>query len=239
MLFRNLLLVDFPRAVRREWRMVLIAMLAFWGTALVVGISTYVHPDLTWMWIDPSEAEQYRSMYQPAMQKLGRNGTSGDIQMFGFYIWNNVSIGFRTFAGGLFLGIPALISLASNGVNLGVVGSVLTRDAQTREPFWSFVITHSSFEITGLVLTGAAGLILGLSLLAPKSLPRKQSLIQAGKRTLPILVGASLMVVLAAFFEAFWSAQTNVTPLVKYIVGGSCWSLMTLWFVLAGRSHEA
>ncbi len=36
--------------------------------------------------------------------------------MFGYYIWNNISIGFRTFASGLLAGIGPILVLISNGV---------------------------------------------------------------------------------------------------------------------------
>jgi uncharacterized membrane protein SpoIIM required for sporulation len=167
---------------------------------------------------------------------MGRGGSEGDVMMFGVYIWNNVSIGFRTFAGGIFGGLPALFSLAFNGIHLGIAGSWLSRDSATVTNFWSFVVTHSSFEITGLVLSGMAGMRLGLALLAPGRLTRRHALLAASHAMFPVIVGAALLTVLAAFVEAFWSASTSVPPAVKYAVGAACWSAVAAFFALAGRT---
>ncbi len=232
------LLVDFPCRVRAEWKLLLLSLLAVFGVGLGVGMMVWHDPQMAYSFMSPDELSDVRKMYQPSNMKAGRNGSEGDVQMFGFYIWNNVSIGFRSFAAGVFGGIPALLSLAFNGMNIGVVAAWLSKDPITRDTFWSFVITHSSFEVTGLVLTGMAGMKLGLALLHPGRLTRGHALHVASEKMFPVLVGAALMIFLAAFFEAFWSASTAVPVHVKYIVGSLCWALVIGFFVFAGRRRQ-
>lgn len=226
---------DLPRRVRAEWRLMLLACTAFFGVALVVGLLVWDEPYRAYSFSDAAQLEQYSSMYQPGKNK-GRGGDSGDVMMFGFYIWNNVSIDFRTFAGGIFGGVPALLSLGANGLHTGVIAAWLSRDPETATMFWSFVITHSSFEVAGLLLSGVAGMRLGLSLIHPGRLRRRDSLQAASVAIFPVIVGAALLTVLAAFFEGFWSASTAVTPQAKYIVGGICWTLVAAYFLFAGRA---
>lgn len=226
---------EMPHRVREEWRLLLLALVAFWGIAIVVGLLVWFKPHWAYSFMSPDDLMKLQKMYQPDNIRAGRGGGDGDVMMFGFYIWNNVSIGFRTFAGGIFGGIPALISVAFNGMHLGVVGSWLSKDAGTREMFWSFVITHSSFEITGLILSGMSGMRLGLALIRPGRLSRRHALVAASQRMFPVIVGAALLTVLAAFFEGFWSASTVVPINVKYIVGTVCWALVLLFFAFAGR----
>jgi uncharacterized membrane protein SpoIIM required for sporulation len=227
---------DFPCRVRAEWRLLAAASVAFWAVALVLGLLVWYQPQWAYSFIDPSRLEQMRHMYSPGNIKMGRGGTEGDVLMFGHYIWNNVSIGFRTFAGGIFGGLPALVSLAFNGAQLGVVGAWLSRDPATVGNFWSFVITHGSFEITGLVLSGMAGMRLGLALLAPGRMTRRHALLAASRAMFPVIVGAAWLTVLAALVEAFWSASTAIAPAVKYGVGTACWAAVIGFFVLAGRT---
>ena len=177
-------------------------------------------------------------MYQPGQMHIGRGGDEGDMLMFGFYIWNNVSIGFRTFAGGIFAGIPALLSMTFNGIQMGVVASWLSKDPGTREMFWSFVITHSSFELTGLILSSVAGMRLGWSLIHPGRLSRRHSLFIASQQMFPVIVGAALLTVLAAFVEAFWSGSATVPVNVKYAVGSACWFVVIVFFAFAGRGRN-
>jgi uncharacterized membrane protein SpoIIM required for sporulation len=235
---RNWLLLEFPRQVRDEWRLLLLASLAFYGVALAVGWLVWVKPHWAYSFISPQQLAEFQQMYRPGAMHVGRGGSEGDLQMFGFYIWNNVSIGFRTFASGIFAGIPALVSITFNGMHMGVVGSWLSQDPATRDPFWSFVITHCSFEITGLLLSGVAGMRLGFSIISPGRLSRRHAVFAASQKMFPVIVGAAILTVLAAFFEAFWSASTAFPSSVKYAVGTVCWLLVIGFLVFAGRSKR-
>lgn len=229
---------EMPRRVRQEWRLLLLSFICFWGVGLGIGLLVWFQPHWAYSFMSPEELNQISAMYQPSKTAIGRGGTEGDWMMFGYYIWNNVSIDFRTFAGGIFGGIPALLSIIFNGMNIGVVASWLSKDPATRETFWSFVITHSSFEIAGLLLSGMAGIRMGLALISPGRLTRQHALIATSKWVFPILIGAAMLTVIAAFFEGFWSASTSITPTVKYAVGGIGWLLLILFFALAGRSSR-
>lgn len=231
------MLHDFPCRVRAEWRLFAAASLAFWGVALVLGWLVWWQPQWAYSFIEPHQLERMRQMYSPGNVRMGRGGAEGDVMMFGVYIWNNVSIGFRTFAGGIFGGLPALFSLAFNGVHIGIVAAWLSRDPATIGNFWSFVITHGSFEITGLTLSGMAGMRLGLALLAPGRMTRRHALVAASRAIFPVMAGAALLTVLAAFVEAFWSASTAISPAIKYAVGAGCWIGVIAFFVLAGRTR--
>lgn len=236
-LLRQWLGVEFPRLVRAEWRLLLATIVAFWGVALGLGALVWFHPEWAHSFMSSDELNRFQNMYQPGSISKGR-GAEGDVVMFGFYIWNNVSICFRTFAGGIFAGIPALISIVFNGMQMGVVGSWLSQDAVTRETFWSFVITHSSFEITGLLLSGLSGMRLGLSLIHPGRLSRRHAVFATSQRIFPVIVGAALLTVLAAFFEAFWSANANISTNTKFVVGTICWISVISFFLFAGRAKR-
>jgi uncharacterized membrane protein SpoIIM required for sporulation len=238
LLLRRWLLHDMPRQVRSEWRIALLALVAFWGVALFTGLLVWSKPDWAYSFMPAGELHKYESMYQSGKIHLGRGGDEGNVLMFGFYIWNNVSICFRTFAGGIFGGILALVSLIFNGMHMGVVGSWLSQDQSTRDNFWSFVVTHSSFEVTGLMLSGIAGMRLGLALIAPGRLSRRHAVFAASQRMFPVIVGAALLTVLAAFFEAFWSGDPAIPMNVKYAVGAFCWLMVALFFLFAGRSGD-
>ncbi|WP_426107617.1 stage II sporulation protein M [Massilia sp. TSP1-1-2] len=232
------MMVDFPCRVRAEWRLLLVAVLAVFGVGLGIGLMVWYDPQLAYSFMSSNDLASAHQMYQPSAIKFGRGGSEGDMQMFGHYIWNNISICFRTFAGGIFGGIPALLSLAFNGMHIGVIGAWLSKDPATRHTFWSFVITHSSFEVTGLVLSGLSGMKLGLALIHPGRLSRGHALHVASEQMFPVIVGAALLTFLAAFFEGFWSASTSIPQSVKYAVGALCWTLVIAFFAFAGRGKQ-
>lgn len=229
---------EFPQRVREEWRLLLLMNIAFWGVALVVGLIVWYQPDMAYHFMGAKEIEKFQEMYQSKMFKTGR-GAESDFTMFGFYIWNNVSIDFRTFAGGIFAGVPAVLAMGYNGLHMGVVAAVLHADSVTRNNFWPFVITHSSFEIIGMLFAGVAGMRLGLTLLHPQRLSRRHALYQASVRVFPILIGAAILTFIAAFFEAFFCANAAIPANVKYITGTICWAGLILFFCFAGRQRSS
>ncbi len=105
------LLRGFPSAVRARWPFVLVACLLFFGPLLVLTGALQRYPEFAYVLIPPEQVESFGEMYGDQAEKLGRKREAGDDAiMFGFYIWNNVRIGFQTFAGGIALraGRPVL-----------------------------------------------------------------------------------------------------------------------------------
>ena len=105
--------------------------------------------------------------------------------------------------------------------------------------FWSFVAGHSSPELLAIVLSGAAGLRLGMALVSPGGLSRKSALMAAAKPAVRLMYGAALMFMFAAFVEAFWSPITELPFELKIGVGLGGWTIALAYFALAGRSHAA
>jgi uncharacterized membrane protein SpoIIM required for sporulation len=231
-------LADFPALVRREWRLVSAAAVLFFGPLLALLGVLQVYPEFVHYLLAPGQIAEFHEMYDPGNRRLGMREADTSVLMFGFYIWNNVRIGFQTFAGGLLFGIGSLWFLAANGVIIGAVAGYLTQVGYS-ETFWSFVAGHSSLELLAIVLSGAAGLRLGAALIAPGNLSRKSALVAAAKPAVRIMYGAAIMFMAAAFVEAFWSPLTEIPFILKIIVGIAGWVLLLAYFLLAGRAHAA
>lgn len=227
------LLVQFPRTVRAHRGAMLVASALFWVPLLASLALLQWRPELADTLLDSQTLAQMEKMYDPKAERLGRDSGS-DWQMFGHYIHNNISIGLRTFASGLVFGIGALMILLFNGINIGSVAGHLTAIG-SGAPFWEFVSSHAPWELTAIVLSGGAGLQLGMRVLAPGRLSRGQALAAAGRDGAVIILGVVVMLLLAAFIEAFWSAQTIIPPLVKYLAGALGWLLVAAWLLLGGR----
>jgi uncharacterized membrane protein SpoIIM required for sporulation len=157
--------------------------------------------------------------------------------MFGFYIKNNISIAFRCFAGGMLLGIGTLVVLLFNGMFIGGIAGHLTR-LDYIDTFYPFVVGHGSFELTAIVFSGAAGLRLGYAIVNPGPFSRLDALRLAGRDVVPMIYGIVLMLVIAAFLEAFWSSSTLISSATKYGVGAVLWILVLL-YCFSGRRHES
>ena len=231
-------LAGFPRLVRAEWRLVLAAGLLFFGPLGLLIAVLQVYPEFVHYLLAPEQIAQFHQMYDPGNKRLGMREADTSVAMFGFYIWNNVRIGFQTFAGGLAFGVGSLWFLAANGVIIGAVAGYLTQVGYS-ETFWSFVAGHSSPELLAIVLSGAAGLRLGMALIAPGGLSRKSALMAAAKPAVRLMYGAALMFMFAAFVEAFWSPLTELPFELKIGAGLAGWALALAYFLLAGRGRAA
>jgi uncharacterized membrane protein SpoIIM required for sporulation len=226
---------DYPRLVRRHARYMWLSALLFFGPLLAMLVLLQYHPELVHSVFDTAQIREFERMYDPASSRhvLGReSGTN--VQMFGYYIWNNISIGFQTFASGLLGGVGAIFVLVSNGIVIGTVAGHLTAIGYG-DPFWRFVAGHSGFELSAIVIAGGAGLRIGWALLAPGRLSRRRALVEAGKEGAQLVFGVFLLLVFAAFVEAFWSSIGWMPSVVKFGAGGLAWVAVWLWIWRGGR----
>jgi uncharacterized membrane protein SpoIIM required for sporulation len=158
--------------------------------------------------------------------------------MFGFYVWNNVSIGFRTFASGLLAGVGSIVVLVMNGVLIGGVAGHLTAIGYGG-PFWRFVATHSAPELLAIVIAGGAGLQIGMALLAPGRRTRGRALVEAGRDGARLVLGVFAMLVFAAFIEAYWSSRAALPDALRFTVAGVLWVGILAWLAFGGRNAAA
>jgi uncharacterized membrane protein SpoIIM required for sporulation len=234
----DFMVAGFPRLVRQEWRLVLAATLLFFGPLLAMIAVLQAYPDFVHYVLSPRQISSFHEMYDPANRRVGMREADTSMMMFGFYIWNNVRIGFQTFAGGLLVGVGSAWFLGANGFIIGAVAGYLTQVGYS-DTFWSFVAGHSSLELIAIVLSGAAGFKLGMAIIAPGNRSRKAALTAAARPAVRIMYGAAVMFFAAAFVEAFWSPVTEVGFLTKIVVGVSGWVVLLAYFLFAGRARAS
>ena len=231
---KRFLAVDFPRTVRANAGYVWLAVALLYIPTLVVGWLVYQRPELILSVVDAQTAASYDEMYSDSATAVGR-AAQGDWLMFGFYIRHNIGIAFQCFASGLFAGVGTLFYLIYNGAIFGAIAGYLTERGHG-PTFWAFVVTHGAFELTAIVLSGAAGLKIGHSLVTPGRLTRMQSLVAATRDCTPVVAGAAIMLLIAAALEAFWSSAAWLPHVIKYTVAGGCWIAVLSYLTLQGRS---
>jgi uncharacterized membrane protein SpoIIM required for sporulation len=230
----DFLVGGFPAAVRREKRVVLVSAALFFVPLLTLLVLMQIFPESVYFLLSPQEITQFEQLYSPHLQSTGRPA-SMDWSMYSFYIANNVRIDFQCFAGGIAFGLGTVFYLIFNGMKIGAVAGYLTHLGFITS-FWGFVAGHSSFELLGAVFSGAAGLKIGLAMVAPGRRTRAFALREAARRAIPLLYGAAAMTFVAAIIEAFWSPLTVIAPWIKYAAGIALWITLAAYFFLAGRS---
>jgi len=225
----------FPQKVRSQWRGILAVTLLFYSLAIFFSLLCIRFPGIAEELVSPDQLEYLVEMYNPEnINYLKPRDVSNDADMFGFYIYNNISIAFRTFAGGIIAGIGSLFFLLFNAGFLGIVAGHLI-NVGFAQTFFPFIITHSAFEITAIIFSAYAGLLLGYRFFVTKGLTRGASLKKAGRDAFPIIAGSAIMLVIAAVIEAFWSSRHTLPFMFRITAGISMWVLALLYFLFAGR----
>ena len=230
------ILEEVPAALRNQRRYVRIAALLFYGPALLIGLAVWLDPGQILILTDADTATQYEQMYDGSRDSIGHQREADtDWRMFGFYIRHNVGIGFQCFAAGLLAGVGSVFFLIYNALQIGGVAGFLTARGHGAV-FWSFVASHSPFELSAIVMSGGAGLMMGHSLLSPGRWRRAQALSRAARASVPVVVAATVLFIIAAAFEAFWSSSGSVPPAAKYATSAFGWMLV-LAYTRLGSDH--
>ncbi|MFN8849453.1 MAG: stage II sporulation protein M [Inhella sp.] len=236
--FGLLLRIELPRAVRAERRCVLLALALFALPLLLSFALSRLELDFALRLLEAGRLREMESMYADGNKAMGRERTADDDWgMFGYYIFNNIGIGFRCFGAGVLAGVGSAFVLVYNGLAIGAVLGHLQRVGLGHN-LWPFVATHSAFELTGIVLAGAAGLRLGLGWLSPGRRSRLDALRAAALAAVPLVYAAFFLLFVAAAVEAFWSPAAWILPGVKYTVALLCWLLVLGWLLFMGREKS-
>ncbi|MCH7687418.1 MAG: stage II sporulation protein M [Planctomycetes bacterium] len=255
--FLHYLSVGFPRLFRANIAYFLTASILFFVPGAISWAVIQSNPSLATRVIPSQYLEQFDSMYgdrdksmeddedaQSGAEPSGESDAEPALDtgfgeeralMAGFYVKNNVGIALVCFVRGILLGIGTVYTLLYNGIFIGAIGGYIVSQGHS-ERFLSFVVSHGSFELTAIAISGGAGLMLGNSLLHPGQRTRLESLRVRGLEAVQIAAGAAVMLMIAAVIEAFWS-PSGVPSIWKYLVGTGLWLLVILYLALAGRGQ--
>ncbi len=229
-------MLEFPKQIRRFGFAFLLCHVLFYGLTGLSFAYSRLNPGMLESFLGTAAMDDLREMYDPEGETpLRPRGVESDADMFGFYIYNNISIGFRTFAGGILAGIGSLFLLAYNALFMGAVMAFID-SCGFNASFYQFVLGHGAFELTAIVIFGLAGFELGSVIIKPGRRSRSEMLRRQGEAVLPLVVGATIFLFIAACIEAFWSARV-MDQSIKFSVAAVLWILVYA-FLFIGVRHE-
>ena len=224
----------FPRLVRARRHFFFVSLALFAVPFLVAMYLAARDPVIAERLVDRQALQEGGDSYA---DELYRNIDSkyADERSFmaGFYVWNNIGIAFRCFALGVFFGVGTVVTLLFNGLSIGASAGYII-NAGHADNFFSFAISHGSFELTAIVVAGAAGLLLGWGMIHPGDLSRADSLRMHGLESIKLACGAGFMLAIAALIEGYFSPMA-VPHVVKYVVGTALWFLVYVYLAYGGR----
>jgi uncharacterized membrane protein SpoIIM required for sporulation len=227
----RVLLREFPARVHADRRYVALAALLLLIPAVALGVAVYRRPDLVLTLVDGRTAARFESMYHPSSEVTGRLPQAlSQWRMFGDHLSFDIRIALECYLAGALFGLGSAVCLALNGAFAGVIAGYIA-SCGLAGAFFAFIAAHSAFEFTGVLFCGAAGLKLGRAVLFPGRMRRLAALQGAARETRVIVFGSSLMLVIAAAIETWFSATVWITPALKFTCAAMCWGLVAVFFM--------
>lgn len=142
---------------------------------------------------------------------------------------NNIFVALYTFVLGIIFSFGSIVSLFRNGIMLGSFQYFFFSKGLG---FQSVLVIwiHGTLEISAIVLAGAAGLVLGNSLLFPKTYNRMASVLKGAKDGLKIVIGLIPIFIVAAFFESFVTRHTEMPVWLSALILLSS-AAFIIWYI--------
>jgi uncharacterized membrane protein SpoIIM required for sporulation len=143
---------------------------------------------------------------------------------------NNIFVALRTFVMGIFAGIGTIVILLQNGIMLGSFQYFFVSRGIGLEATLAIWL-HGTFEISAIIIAGAAGLTLGKGILFPATYTRIQSFQRALRRGFEIMTGIVPLFLVAGLVEGLFTRYTDAPTIVRggFIV--SCAAFVVFYFV--------
>jgi uncharacterized membrane protein SpoIIM required for sporulation len=150
---------------------------------------------------------------------------------------NNIQVGFLAFASGVLLCVPTAYLLVSNGANVGVPAGLFSAAGENAK-FYGLIVPHGLLELTAVVIAGSAGLRLGWSLIDPGDRPRRDALVEEGRRSVVLVLGLVATFTVAGTIEGFVTGSGLPTA-VRVGIGVLVEAAFVLYAVVLGREAAA
>ena len=124
---------------------------------------------------------------------------------------NNLYVGIKSFIYGVFGGLGTALVMLYNGIMVGAFQYFFYKEGVLWESVRGIWI-HGSMEIFAIVIEGAAGFILGASILFPKTFSRMTSFKIGVKNGVKILISTFPFTIAAGFLEGYVTRYSNTMP---------------------------
>jgi len=199
---------ELPLVMAAHRRVLMYSFLFFMSFVAIGAISARYDPDFIRLIL----GDGYVNMTLENIEKgdpFGVYKQQDPLMMFLVIALNNIFVACKAFVMGIFLGIGTLWDLFHNGIMLGSFQYFF----MSKGLGWASVLVifiHGTLEISAIVIAGAAGLVLGNSLLFPGTLSRMESLKRGARDGVRIIIGLFPVFIAAAFLEGFITRHTEM-----------------------------
>lgn len=143
---------------------------------------------------------------------------------------NNIRVELLIFVMGILFSVGSIYMIMYNGIMMGSFQYYFF----SKGLGWQSILVvwlHGTLEISAIIIAGGAGLVLGNSLLFPKTYKRIVSIKNGAKDGLKIAIGLIPIFLTAAFIESFGTRHTEMPPWLSLSVLIFSLSFI-IWYVI-------
>ncbi|MBX3138707.1 stage II sporulation protein M [Candidatus Obscuribacterales bacterium] len=172
---------------------------------------------------------QHRKMWTDAVQDSSPTA-------FSLIATNNIRIAIMAFVFGITFGVGTVYVLIFNGISIGTVFGLCHAHGMAHR-LSQFVAPHGVLELMAIFISGAAGLVIGKSLLFPGQYKRIVAFRRACKTALGLFSGTVPILFVAGCIEGFVSPRTDIQPDTKYLVS-VCTGIFLMLYLFIPRGAQ-
>ena len=220
---------ELPLLFKRYQKQLLYSFLFFLVFCLIGALSAKYDPNFIRLILGPD----YVDMTNENIAKgdpFGVYKSQSEFAMFAQIAANNIYVSLAIFVCGIFFSVGSVYFLFQNGLMLGSFEYYFFSKGLGLQSVLVIWI-HGTLEISSIIVAGAAGLVLGNSLLFPKTYTRFESLKKGAKDGMKLALGLVPIFITAAFFEGFVTRHTEMPVWLSVSILASS-LLFIIWYVI-------
>jgi uncharacterized membrane protein SpoIIM required for sporulation len=192
---------DVPLTIRKHHRVVFFAFGIFLLCFMIGFFSALTEPGF----VREVLGDGYVDMTERNIEQgnpFGVYASGNSLVMWLQIMVNNIMVSFIYFFKGIVLGVPSLTALAKESMGLGAFEQMFYVKGLGGKAI-STVLIHGMLELTAIIISCAAGTVMGISYLFPGTRKRLEAFRDGTKDGIKMLIGLIPIFMVAAFFEGF------------------------------------
>lgn len=152
---------------------------------------------------------------------------------------NNIRVAMVAFVFGIFTSLGTGLILLYNGIMLGAFFTFFYNKGLLVTALLTVWI-HGTIEISSIIVAGAAGIIMGNSILMPGSYTRTQSLTKGAREAFLVIASTIPMFIIAGFLESFVTRHNDMPAILSLlIIGASLGFILWVYVINPYRLYKA
>lgn len=224
---------DFPQTFRRTWRYTFVSFAVFLLFSVIGFAGTRYDTEFSELvGVEPAFRELVIETKTHWWEGLNEENQIGASEI----MTNNIQVTYYTFAFGATFGIGTLFLLAYNGALISSVVA-LTYRAGFGHDLVTFMVAHGVIELSCIFIAGGAGLLIGTALIMPGNLTRADALKTRGMEAVRLMMGVSILLVIAGLIEGFISPMP-IDPRVKYSIAAITGVALYSYLLFVGHEKK-